>query len=67
MYAMLSLLSGAVLVGVVYGLSFCPTATLGQTDDVEETISRADQDGGNRNTGSQTPSEALGGFDSDIG
>lgn len=63
MYAMLSLLSGAVLAVLVYGLSFCPTATLGQTDDVEETISRADQDGGNR---AETPSEALGWSESDI-
>ena len=65
MYAMLSLLSGAVLAVLVYGLSFCPTATLGQTDDVEETISRADQDGGNRNASAETPSEALGWFESD--
>ena len=66
MYAMLSLLSGAVLAVLVYGLSFCPTATLGQTDDVEETISRADQDGGNRTARAETPSEALGWFESDI-
>jgi len=66
MYAMLSLLSGAVLAVLVYGLSFCPTATLGQTDDVEETISRADQDGCNRNASAETPSEALGWFESDI-
>jgi hypothetical protein len=59
MYAMLSLLSGAVLAILVYGLSFCPSATLSQIDD-EETISRADQDGGNPNTEGQMPSEARG-------
>jgi hypothetical protein len=33
MYSMLSLLTGAVLVGLVYGLSFLPTATLARPDD----------------------------------
>ena len=65
MYAMLSLLSGAVLAILVYGLSFCPSATLGQNDD-EETISRADQDGGNPNTEGQTPSAPRSWIDSDI-
>ena len=32
---MLSLLSGAVLIGLVYGLSFLPTATLPRPDDIE--------------------------------
>jgi hypothetical protein len=32
---MLSLLSGAVLIGLVYGLSFLPTATLTRPDDIE--------------------------------
>jgi hypothetical protein len=33
MYSVLSLLTGAVLVGLVYGLSFLPTATLTRSDD----------------------------------
>jgi hypothetical protein len=33
MYSLLSLLTGAVLVGLVYGLSFLPTATLARPDD----------------------------------
>jgi hypothetical protein len=66
MYAMLSVLSGAVLAILVYGLSFCPSATLSQIDD-EETISRADQDGGNRTARAETPTEALGWSESDIG
>lgn len=36
MYSLLSVLTGAVLIGLVYGLSFLPTATLSQPDeDVE--------------------------------
>ncbi len=31
--AVLSLLSGAVMIGLVYGLSFIPTATLSRPDD----------------------------------
>jgi hypothetical protein len=31
--SVLSLLTGAVLVGLVYGLSFLPTATLSRPDD----------------------------------
>jgi hypothetical protein len=65
MYAMLSLLSGGVLVILVYGLSFCPSATLAQIDD-EETISRADQDGGNSNAEGQTPPEAKAWIGSDV-
>jgi hypothetical protein len=33
MQAVLSLLSGAVMIGLVYGLSFIPTATLSRLDD----------------------------------
>ncbi len=33
MYSVLSLLTGAVLIGLVYGLSFLPTATLARSDD----------------------------------
>jgi hypothetical protein len=65
MYAMLSLLSGGVLVILVYGLSFCPSAILAQIDD-EETISRADRDGGNPNAEGRSPPEAQGWIDSDV-
>jgi len=41
MQSVLSLLTGAVLIGLVYGLSFLPTATLARYDDVEV----ADEDG----------------------
>ncbi len=34
MHSILSLLSGAVLAGLVYGLSFVPTATLAQDEEV---------------------------------
>ena len=33
--SVLSLLSGAVLIGLVYGLSFVPSATLSRPDDME--------------------------------
>lgn len=33
MYSLLSVLTGALLVGLVYGLSFLPTATLTRPDD----------------------------------
>lgn len=33
MYSLLSVLTGAVLIGLVYGLSFLPTATLARPDD----------------------------------
>ncbi len=33
MQAVLSFLSGAVMIGLVYGLSFIPTATLSRPDD----------------------------------
>ncbi len=41
MYSALSLLIGAVL---VYGLSFLPSATLGQIKEFEEMMGRADQE-----------------------
>ena len=44
MYSALSLLIGAVL---VYGLSFLPSATLGQIKEFEETMGRSDQEGAN--------------------
>jgi hypothetical protein len=44
MHSILSLLSGAVLVVLVYGLSFFPSATLAQIEEVEEAMSRADQE-----------------------
>jgi hypothetical protein len=34
MQSILSLLSGVVLVGLVYGLSFLPSATLARYDDI---------------------------------
>jgi hypothetical protein len=64
---MLSLLSGAVLAVLVYGLSFCPSATLSRFDDMEETISRADRDGASPNASDQTPTEARTWLESDIG
>jgi hypothetical protein len=42
MQSILSLLSGVVLIGLVYGLSFLPTATLARCDD----IGFSDDDGG---------------------
>jgi hypothetical protein len=33
MYSLLSVLTGTVLIGLVYGLSFLPTATLVRPDD----------------------------------
>jgi hypothetical protein len=41
MYSALSLLIGAVL---VYGLSFLPSATLGQIKELEETMGRTDRE-----------------------
>jgi hypothetical protein len=39
MYSLLSVLTGAVLIGLVYGLSFLPTARLAQPDeDVEVAV-----------------------------
>jgi hypothetical protein len=35
MQSILSLLCGAVLVGLVYGLSLLPSATLARSDDIE--------------------------------
>jgi len=44
MHSILSLLSGAVLVVLVYGLSFFPTATLAPIEEVEEAMSRTDEE-----------------------
>jgi len=44
MQAVLSLLSGAVMIGLVYGLSFIPTATLSRPDD-EVGLGVSDEDG----------------------
>jgi len=63
MHAMLSLLSGAILAVLVYALSFCPSTTLGQIDEVEETISQADQDDTKPNAeDAQVPSGSLQGW-----
>jgi len=43
MQSVLSLVSGAVVVVLVYGLSFLPSATLAQVD--EKGMSSADEDG----------------------
>jgi hypothetical protein len=43
MQSVLSLVSGAVIVVLVYGLSFLPSATLAQVDEKE--MSSADEDG----------------------
>jgi len=53
MLSMLSFLSGAVLIGLVYGLSFVPTATLTRPDDIE----LVDDDG----AGADTKTEASAG------
>jgi hypothetical protein len=45
MYALLSVLSGLVLCVLVYGLSFVPSATLAQNDEVREAMSRIHQRG----------------------
>jgi hypothetical protein len=44
---LLSLLSGAVMLVLVYGLSFFPSATLTRFDEVEEAMSQHDQEGAN--------------------
>jgi hypothetical protein len=44
--SVLSLLSGAVLIGLVYGLSFVPSATLSRPDDME--LGLADDDAAKR-------------------
>lgn len=60
MHSLLSLLSSAVLAALVCGLSFFPSATLGQDDEVEHTISRADQNGANPDAqDAQAQSDAL--------
>jgi len=47
MQLILSLVSGVVLMVLVYGLSFLPSATLGQLNEVEEATSPVDQEGAN--------------------
>ena len=59
MHSILSLLSGAVLAVLVYGLSFFPTATLAQIEEVEEAISRSDQEGTNANAEDEPLAKAL--------
>jgi len=44
MQAVLSLVSGALMIGLVYGLSFIPTATLPRPDD-EVGVGMIDGDG----------------------
>jgi hypothetical protein len=47
MQLILSLVTGVVLMVLVYGLSFLPSATLGQLNEVEEATSPVDQEGAN--------------------
>lgn len=47
MHSIFSLLSGAIMVVLVYGLSFFPSASLGQIDEGGNTIGLADQNGAN--------------------
>ncbi len=47
MHFLLSLLSGAVMVVLVYGLSFFPSATLTRIDEVEDAMRQPDQEGAN--------------------
>jgi hypothetical protein len=47
MQLILSLVSGVGLMVLVYGLSFLPSATLGQLNEVEEATSPVDQEGAN--------------------
>ena len=46
-HSILSILSGAIMVVLVYGLSYFPSASLGRIDEGGNTISRADQNGKN--------------------
>jgi hypothetical protein len=63
MHSILSLLSGAVLAVLVYGLSFFPSATLAQIEEAEEAMSRADQEGTNTNAeDAEVPNGALRGW-----
>jgi hypothetical protein len=60
MHSILSLVFGAVLAVLTYGLSFFPSATLGQINEGEESISRADQEGTNSDAeDARAPSGAL--------
>jgi len=47
MQLILSLVSGVVLMVLVYGLSFLPSATLGRLNEVEEATSPVDREGAN--------------------
>ena len=47
MHFLLSLLSGAVMIVLVYGLSLFPSATLTRIDDVEEAMRQPDQESAN--------------------
>ena len=64
MHYILSLLSSAVLAVLVYGLSFFPSATLAQIEEVEEAMSRGvDQEGTNTNAeDAEAPNGALRGW-----
>lgn len=54
MYSLLSVLTGAVLVVLVYGLSFLPTATLSRTDDEPGVGVSDDAPAGDPNTDSKS-------------
>ena len=50
MHSIFSLLSGAVMVVLVYGLSFFPSASLDQIEEGGRTISQSDQNAENPDT-----------------
>jgi hypothetical protein len=59
MQSMLSVLSGAVLVVLVYGLSFIPSTTLSRGED--KAVSSTDEDGMNRDgENAEAPHDDLG-------
>jgi hypothetical protein len=43
MHSILSLLVGGIMVALVYGLSFVPSATLNNSDEAENQITQDDQ------------------------
>ena len=60
MYSILSFLSGAIMVVLVYGLSFFPSASLDPIDEGGNTISQDDQNGENQDAEDvRTPSDDL--------
>ena len=62
MHSLLTLLFGAVLAILAYGLSFFPSATLRQINEVEEAINWADDNGANPDANdSQAPSTDVQG------